>query len=73
MERARLLRDLSQTNRHIARGEDHIARQQRIVTGLTTQGLADYAHEARKLLAGFQDLQNWHLQHRDKLLAELEG
>ncbi len=68
-----LLRDVKQVNRLLERGAENMALQKRIVADLTNRGLATYAIEARRLLATFQTLQNKHLEHREKLLGELEA
>jgi len=69
--RDRLLIDLAQVERHIERGEDHIARQRKIVAALNAKDRFGYALDAHKLLEKFKSLQDQHLQHRYRLLDEL--
>jgi hypothetical protein len=70
MDRAMQFRHLEQAERHIAQGERHIAEQEERVADLARLG-ADTA-EARKLLDNFYASQAQHIQHRDRILKELE-
>jgi ferritin len=70
MDRAMELRHLEQAERHIAEGEQHIAEQEDRIADLARMG-ADTT-EARKLLDNFYASQAQHIQHRDRILKELE-
>jgi ferritin len=70
MDRAMELRHLEQAERHIAEGEQHIAEQEDRIADLARMG-ADTT-KARKLLDNFYASQAQHIQHRDRILKELE-
>ena len=72
VRRERLLTDIRQVDRLLERGAENIALQKRIISDLTDRGHASMAIEARKLLAHFQALQKQHMEHRGKLLHELD-
>jgi hypothetical protein len=58
--------------RHVATGERNIARQREIVAGLERDG--HNSLDAKRLLGFFEELQNMHIAHRDRLektLAEM--
>jgi hypothetical protein len=61
--------DLLTAERHIAEGEQHIVRQEEIVTKLQLQG-ADTT-VAEQLLAEFHEALNMHREDRDRIAAEL--
>jgi ferritin len=65
-----LLRHLKEAERHVAEGEKHIALQEQIVADLARVGHDTV--EARKLLDNFYASQVQHIQHRDRILRELE-
>jgi len=71
-DRAILLERFSMARRHVATGERNIARQREIVAKLERDG--HNAQEAKWLLASFEEIQNLHIAHRDRLekaLAEI--
>jgi PAS domain S-box-containing protein len=70
-ERATLL-EYSMARRHVATGEQNVARQREIVARLERGGHNSLV--AKSLLASFEELQNMHIAHRDRLekaLAEI--
>jgi hypothetical protein len=69
MDRATVTAHLAQAERHVALGEQHIARQREIVSELE-DGSHD-AVQARRLLAQFEELQALHIADRDRLRREL--
>ena len=69
----RLLEHFSVACRHVATGERNIARQREIVATLERDGHSSLL-DAKWLLASFEELQNMHIAHRDRLektLAEI--
>jgi len=70
MDRAMLLRHLEEANRHVAEGERHIAEQEQRIAHLAHHG--QDTTEGRKLLDNFYASQLLHIQHRDRILEELE-
>jgi ferritin len=70
MDRAMQLRHLEEAERHIAEGKRHIAEQAVRISDLARQG--HDTTEARKLLSTFHASQVQHVQHRDRILKELE-
>jgi len=71
-DRAALLERFSKARRHVATGERNIARQREIVAKLERGG--HNSQEAKWLLASFEEIQNLHITHRDRLekaLAEI--
>ena len=70
MDRAMQLRHLAEAERHIALGKRHIADQEQMVADLARLGCD--TTEARKLLDNFYITQVQHIQHRDRILKELE-
>ncbi|MDD1523047.1 hypothetical protein DCG74_23700 [Bradyrhizobium sp. WBAH42] len=70
MDRAMQLRHLEEAERHIAQGERHISEQEGRIGFMVRQGYD--TGEARKLLDNFNASQTQHLQHRDRILRELE-
>lgn len=70
MDRAMQLRHLEEAERHIAQGERHIAEQEGRITVMSRQG--HNTDEAQKLLDNFYASQAQHIQHRDRILKELE-
>ncbi len=71
MDRAMLQNHLDEAERHIAQGERHIAEQEQIVARLARLG--HDTGEARKLLDNFYACQMQHLQHRSRILRDLEN
>ena len=57
------------TERHIALGEEHLAKQEALIAGLERKGRDTI--NARAFLVTLRDAQALHLEHRDRLLAEL--
>jgi hypothetical protein len=70
MDREMLQKRLEEAERHVAQGRRHIAEQEERVAGLARLG-ADMT-EARKLLDNFYASQAQHIQHRDRILADLK-
>ena len=71
-ERTALLESFSRALRHVAIGEANIARQREIVAQLERGG--HNSLEARSLLASFEEIQDMHVAHRNRLeiaLAEI--
>ena len=64
------LRHLEQAERHIAEGVRLIAEQEERIADLARLG-ADTT-EAKKLLDNFYAIQIQHIQHRDRIVKELE-
>jgi hypothetical protein len=62
---ATLLERLSMASRHVAIGERNTTRQREIVAGLERRG--HNALVAKWLLASFEELQNMHIAHRNRL------
>lgn len=60
---------LAQARHHVAEGEEHIARQTRLIAELERDG--HDANEARRLLAKFIVMQSLHIDGLDRLEAEL--
>ncbi|MCA1433122.1 hypothetical protein I6F33_09065 [Bradyrhizobium sp. BRP20] len=70
MDRAMELRHLEQAQRHISEGERRIAEQEQRIVRLAHRG-ADTT-EAQKLLNNFFAAQLQHIEHRERILKELE-
>jgi hypothetical protein len=70
MDRAMLQKHLEEAERHVALGERHIAEQEHIVAHFASLGYDTI--EARKLLENFYASQTQHLQHRSRILRDLE-
>jgi hypothetical protein len=71
-DRTTLLKYFSMACRHVAIGEKNVARQREIVAWL--EGGGHNFRVAKSLLASFEELQNTHIAHRDRLekaLAEI--
>lgn len=64
------LRHLELAERHVAQGERHIAEQEERIAQLARRG-ADTT-EAQRLLNNFFATQMLHLEHRHRILLELE-
>jgi hypothetical protein len=63
------LADLKEVDWHIARGEQHILRQEEIVASLRAHSAE--VVEAERLLGLFHELQQEHYAHRDVIAAAL--
>ncbi|AJA61508.1 hypothetical protein ACM43_24630 [Bradyrhizobium sp. CCBAU 45321] len=70
MDRAMQLRHLEQAERHVAQGERNIAKQEERIADLARRGAN--TTEAQKLLNTFFAIQMQHIQHRNRILTELE-
>jgi two-component sensor histidine kinase len=71
-DRTAILESFSMARRHVAMGERHIARQREIVARLERNGHDSL--DSKRLLGYFEELQNMHMAHRDRLekvLAEV--
>ncbi|UPK31158.1 hypothetical protein [Bradyrhizobium sp. 195] len=64
------LRHLELAERHIAEGERRIAEQEQLIARIARIG-ADTT-EAQKLLNNFFATQMQHIEHRERILKELE-
>ena len=62
---------LRQAQLHVALGVRHIARQYAIISELERCGQCPEADQARNLLATFEEMQEDHISHRDRLEREL--
>jgi len=69
MDRAMILDHLALAREHVALGEKHIARQFEIIAELNRDGHDTVA--ARELLLQFEESQEEHVKHRDRLEKEL--
>ncbi|MBB4261442.1 MULTISPECIES: hypothetical protein [unclassified Bradyrhizobium] len=70
MDRATLLRHLAEAERHVADGERHIARQEELINELRRDG--HDLETASEVLATMQQSQVLHLEHRDRILREID-
>jgi hypothetical protein len=70
MNREMQVRHLEEAERHVVLGERHIADQERRVAELDRGG--HDTTDARRLLDNFRTLQEQHIEHRNRLLRELE-
>ncbi|MGY8639304.1 hypothetical protein RAD15_43280 [Bradyrhizobium sp. 14AA] len=70
MDHTMLRRHLAMVERHVALGEGHLAKQEALIAGLECKGRDTV--NARMFLATLRETQALHLEHRDRLLAELE-
>jgi ferritin len=70
MDRECKLRQLEEAQRHVAQGLRHIAEQEARIADFARRG-ADTT-EAQKLLNNFLATQMQHIQHRKRILKELE-
>jgi hypothetical protein len=68
-DRTTFLEHFSMACRHVATGERHITRQREIVAALERDGHNSIS--AKRLLASFEELQNMHIAHRDRLETAL--
>jgi hypothetical protein len=69
MKRSALLDRLAQARRHVAMGEENIARLHEIIARLERGG-----HDsclAKQLIARFKEIQQLHIAERDRLEGEL--
>ncbi len=71
MRRNAILERISMARRHVAMGEENIARLREIIARLERGG-HDSA-QARGLLARFEEIQQLHIADRDRLERELAG
>jgi Spy/CpxP family protein refolding chaperone len=69
MDKAMLLDHLEKARRHVAEGELHLAHQRELVAKLGRDG--HDTKDARQLLEQFEELQQLHIQDRDRLEREL--
>jgi len=61
--------DLIRAERHVAEGEQHVARQEEIITRLQLEGA--YTAVAEQLLSEFRTTLKMHRRDRDRTAAEL--
>ena len=69
MDRKKIEADLRQAEDHIRLGEEHIAKQRRIIEELARDGHPTAM--ARELLKTFEELQETHIAGRDTIADEL--
>ena len=62
--------DLEMTERHVAEGAERIVRQRALLHELQTDGHAQLAEEAAKLLRQFEQIQMESIAHRDRLARD---
>ena len=60
-----------QAQLHVALGQNHIARQYEVISGLERDGHDTDARHARELLATFEEMQEGHITRRGRLEREL--
>jgi hypothetical protein len=65
-----LQRHLQQAEAHVAMGAEHIWQQRERLSQLEREGHDTF--RTRALLAQFEDLQDMHIAHRDRLLQQLK-
>jgi hypothetical protein len=65
-----LQRHLQQAEAHVAMGAKHMRQQRERLSKLERHGHDTF--QTRALLAQFEDLQDEHIAHRDRLLQELK-
>ena len=69
MKRAMIQAHLAQAERHVLQGERHVERQREIILLLCS---GDHCTvDAERLLGLFEEMQQLHVEHRDRLLREL--
>jgi hypothetical protein len=74
MDKRQMMVDhLKQAQLHVALGEKPIARQYDIISELERDGNNSDADQARELLATFEEMQEEHIAHRDRLERELRA
>ena len=66
IDRKMLERHLQQAEAHVAKGGQHIIQQRELVARL--EGRGHDASRARTLLEQFEEMQEIHISHRDRLL-----
>ena len=71
MDRSMLYDYLQQAERHVGQGLRHIDKQSKLVAALERKG-RDPSH-AKALLNLFEQLQDLHVAHRDRLKDEFEA
>ena len=71
MNRDLLLRNLAQAERHVARGNEHISRQESLIAEMDRRGHDTV--DARRLLDTLRETQALHRQDVGRLLRELEN
>lgn len=64
-----ILQHLAVAERHVMQGEVHLARQEALIAELNHKERD--VTQARDLLATLRETQALHVQHRDRILAEL--
>ena len=71
MNRDLLLRNLAQAERHVARGNEHISRQESLIAEMDRRGHDTV--DARRLLDTLRKTQALHREDVGRLLRELEN
>jgi cell division protein FtsX len=71
MDREMHLENLAMVERHVAKGIRQVERQREIANKLERDGHPGAAHEARKLLTQFEEIQALHIAHRERILKKL--
>lgn len=73
LDRPALQQLLAETEERIARGEQQVAAQRKLIAELKRQGDARGATHAKFLLSGLELLQSDRRAHRERLLNHLNG
>jgi hypothetical protein len=68
--RAMHIRHLEQAERHVLQGAKHIAEQEQRIVELARHG--HNTAQASELLENFYAIQMLHIQHRDRIMEELQ-
>jgi hypothetical protein len=69
MDRNMILDHLATVHRHVARGEQIVARQREIIARLERAGCN--TSDAKRLLLQFEELQSLHIEDREQLEKKL--
>jgi molecular chaperone DnaK (HSP70) len=70
-KRGMLQRHLALAETHVIQGEQHIAKQKRILAEMECAGHEKASRQARELLATFELTHTSHVEDRDRIQAEL--
>jgi hypothetical protein len=70
MDRSLLEQMLAQSREHVARGEEHLARQRLLIDELERDG--HDSSQAWHVLRTLEETQSMHVAHRDRLLRQIE-
>jgi hypothetical protein len=62
--------ELEMVQRHVRVGAENVARQRELVAELDRDGHVDLATEARELLQKFEELQEQHVAHLERITGK---